>query len=68
MTMNRYFVEGVGVLNGEVEWTNVTFADTLEEALQDSRIAYERSHGKLAGTQIGLRGKEQEEWTGPEFK
>lgn len=60
--MKRFYIEGTGVLNGEVEWTNITFAMTLNEALVDSRISYEKSHGKLAGTQISLEGWQQEEW------
>ncbi len=65
--MNRYFIEGTGVLNGEVEWTNITFANTLDEALADSRIAYEKSHGRVAGTQISLTGWEQPDFDEPEF-
>ena len=65
--MKRFMIEGTGVLNGEVEWTNVTFADTLEQALTDSRIAYTKSHGKIAATQISLNGWEQPEFDAPEF-
>ena len=69
--MKRFMIEGTGVMNGEVEWTSVTFADTREKALIDARISFERSHGKLAGTQISLNAREQpeydtEEWRGPD--
>ena len=65
--MKRFMVEGTGVLNGEVEWTNVTFAKSTDKALIDSRIALEKHRGKLVAAQISLEAWEQEAFEGPDF-
>ena len=60
--MKRFMVEGTGVMNGEVEFTNIAVATTLEMALIDTRTAFELKNGKVAGTQITFSGFEQEEF------
>ena len=65
--MIKFMIEGLSVMDGEVECTYVLEHETLTEALVDARTQYEATRGAAAGTRIDFTGFELSNFKEPTF-